>query len=200
MEELAGAKVILRPKQLADAGNDYAWRCDPELARLDAAPILRSSYYEFLLAFKEELEYPNVRSRRFAVEDAATRRQIGNAMIYDIDYERGEAELGIMIGDKAYWGLGYGTDAVQALLAYAFTQTSLRRVYLATLDWNVRAQRSFAKCRFIPCGSVRREGQSLILMELWRHQWEAQQKTALAPATTSAGEPGPGGAAGPTSA
>lgn len=176
MEELRGSKVILRPKRLEDAATDYAWRCDPELARLDAAPVLRSSYYEFLLGYKEELAYRNVRSIRFAVDDAATGKHIGNAMIYEIDYERGEAELGIMIGDKAYWERGYGTEAVQVLLQYIFTQTALRRIYLETLDWNLRAQHSFAKCGFAPCGSLRREGQHFVLMELHRHQWEARLK------------------------
>ncbi|MSQ33749.1 MAG: N-acetyltransferase [Dehalococcoidia bacterium] len=179
MDELRGARVILRPKRQEDAANDYAWRCDPELARLDAAPVLRSSYYEFLMAYREEPAYPNARSRRFAVDEVAAGKHIGNAMIYEIDHERAEAELGIMIGDKAYWGTGYGTDAVRLLVAHVFTQLPLARIYLATLDWNLRAHRSFAKCGFAPCGSMRREGQSFILMELFRHQWEARQQPAL---------------------
>ena len=191
MEELRGDKVSLRPKGLEDAANDYGWRCDPELARLDAAPVLRSSYYEYLLAYREEVAYPSVHSRRFAVLEAAAGRHIGNAMIYEIDYERAEAELGIMIGDKAYWGLGYGTDAVRLLVAYVFTQTPLGRIYLATLDWNLRAQRSFAKCGFSPCGSMRREGQSFVLMELFRRQWEAQQPAWAG--RGSAPPPGPQG-------
>jgi len=180
MEVLRGNKVILRAKRLEDGANDYAWRCDPELARLDAAPVLRSSYYEFLLAYKEELAYPNVRSRRFAIEDQATGRQIGNVMIYEIDYERGEAELGIMIGDKGCWGQGYGTDAIQALLEYAFSHMSLQRIYLATLNWNVRAQRSFRKCGFTPCGSLRRDGYEFLLMELFQHQWAARRNQLVA--------------------
>ncbi len=192
MDELRGARVILRPKRQEDAANDYAWRCDPELARLDAAPVLRSSYYEFLLAYREELAYPSARSRRFAVDEAATGKHIGNAMIYEIDYERSEAELGIMIGDKSYWGTGYGTDAVRVLVDHVFTQTPLNRIYLASLDWNLRAHRSFAKCGFSPCGSMRREGQSFVLMELFRHQWAARQQPALR-GTASKGEGSPPG-------
>ena len=43
-----------------------------------------------------------------------------------------------MIGDRAYWSKGYGTDAVDTLLKYIFTQTNMKRVYLHTLDWNQR--------------------------------------------------------------
>ncbi len=34
---IKGKKVILREKRLEDAANDYRWRTDPELARLDGA-------------------------------------------------------------------------------------------------------------------------------------------------------------------
>ena len=37
MVELHGARIILREKRLEDAEQDYIWRSDPELARLDAA-------------------------------------------------------------------------------------------------------------------------------------------------------------------
>ena len=38
---LKSHKVILREKRSEDAANDYAWRCDEELAQLDATPVLR---------------------------------------------------------------------------------------------------------------------------------------------------------------
>ena len=34
------SKVILRAKRLADAQDDYSWQTDPELAQLDAVPLL----------------------------------------------------------------------------------------------------------------------------------------------------------------
>ena len=46
-----------------------------------------------------------------------------------------------MIGDRRFWGKGYGNDAVNTLVRYVFTETRLRRVYLHTLDWNQRACR-----------------------------------------------------------
>ena len=37
---IIGSKIILRDKKLADASDDYTWETDPELAHLDAAPLL----------------------------------------------------------------------------------------------------------------------------------------------------------------
>lgn len=165
-----GQKVILREKHLSDAHDDYRWRSDEELARLDAAPPLRMSFQDYLRLYEDELRYPYPWSRRFAI-DTLDGKHIGNCMYYDIDYTTGEAELGIMIGEKDYWNRGYGTDAVSTLLSIIFTETPLKRIYLHTLEWNVRAQRSFAKAGFVPVRTVRRNGQTFVRMEITREQW-----------------------------
>ena len=53
---------------------------------------------------------------------------IGQCGLYDLNGENGTAMLGIAIGDKNYWGKGYGRDAIGVLLDYAFRLRSLRRV------------------------------------------------------------------------
>lgn len=165
--EILGEKVMLREKRLEDAANDYAWRCDPELAAFDAVPPLRIPFASFLESYRFELEFPSPRQRRLAIEDLSG-NHIGNCMYYDIDTQRGEAELGIMIGDRAYWEQGYGTDAVITLLRHIFETTTLRRIYLNTLDWNHRARRSFLKCGFVPVGEHSRGGYHFITMEIYR--------------------------------
>ncbi|MEE8443589.1 MAG: hypothetical protein V3S37_07555, partial [Dehalococcoidia bacterium] len=52
-------KVVLRPKRVEDAVEDYAWRCDKELATLDATIPLQQPYHEFLRFFTEDLKYPS---------------------------------------------------------------------------------------------------------------------------------------------
>lgn len=166
-----GEKVVLREKRIEDAPEDYAWRVDEELARLDATRPLRMSYENYLKYSREELAYDNPRSKRLAI-DTHDGRHIGNCMFYDIDLRRGETELGIMIGDRDYWSKGYGTDSVHSLLDHIFGTTSINRVYLHTLEWNHRARRSFAHAGFKEVRPVRRSGLDFILMETFRHEWE----------------------------
>jgi len=59
-----------------------------------------------------------------------------------------EATLGILIGAKDRWGHGYGTDAVKAVLEYAFSTLKLQKVKLRTYKHNLRAQRAFQKAGF----------------------------------------------------
>ncbi len=172
---VTGEKVALREKRLEDARDDYAWRTDEELSRLDATRPITMSYSAFLRYAKDELTYANPSSKRLAI-DALDGRHIGNCMYYDISLKRGEVELGIMIGDRGYWSQGYGTDSVETLLTHIFTATPLDRVYLHTLDWNLRARKSFAKAGFRELKDVRRGGLDFILMEILRAEWEERRR------------------------
>jgi RimJ/RimL family protein N-acetyltransferase len=169
-----GSKVRLREKKLSDARRDYQWQTDPELARLDAAPVLAMSFSIYLLDYATTLHHSRYNRYPLAVE-TLDGRHIGNCTCYDIDEKKGEAQIGIMIGDRDYWDRGYGTDAVNTMVDHVFQTTSLHRLYLKTLDWNKRAQKCFTKCGFTLCGYLKRNSNNFVLMELKRESWEKLQ-------------------------
>jgi len=171
-----GSKVILRNKTLADAQNDYAWQTDTELAWLDAAPVVTLPFEEYLSAYASELHYSAPIRCSFALE-APDGKHIGNCVYYNVNEIKGEAEIGIMIGNRDYWDKGYGTDAVTTLINYIFGNTSLNRLYLKTLVSNARAQKCFQKCGLTPYGSTTRGGFDFMLMEIHRRRWEEQRAT-----------------------
>ena len=170
-----GERVVLREKQVTDIADDYQWRTDPELAELDATRPLQMSFSDFERYSIEELNYPATRSKRLAVDTLCGGAHIGNVMFYDIDLRTGEAELGIMIGDKEYWSQGYGTETVGLLLDHMFQEYPFNRVYLHTLSWNHRAQKSFHKSGFREVKPVRRGRLDFIQMEIWRHEWDSMR-------------------------
>ena len=171
---IVGSKVRLRDKKLADAQNDYVWQTDPELTQLDAAPRLTISFPQYLLDYTSELRYSSPSRHQFAI-DTLDGKHIGNCVYYNTNETKGEAELGIMIGNRDYWDKGCGTDVVTTLVKYIFSQTNLNRIYLKTLDSNHRAQKCFEKCGFTRYGRVARDGYHFVLMEFYRNQWEEQQ-------------------------
>ena len=168
------SKIKLRVKRLADALDDYIWQTDAELARLDAAPLLTTTFSRYLSDFAGELRYSSSNGHRFAVE-TLDGKHIGNCSYYSIDNTKGEAELGIVIGSRDYWDKGYGADTVTTLVSYIFHQTNLKRIYLKTLDSNIRAQKCFKKCGFTSYGHLVRDGFRFTLMEMNRKQWQEQQ-------------------------
>lgn len=167
-------KIKLRDKRLADALDDYAWRIDPELAELDATPLLTSAFDEYLADYACELRYPSPTRHSFAIE-TLDGKHIGNCVYYNIDKAKGEVEMGIIIGDRDYWDKGYGTDAATTLLNHIFHQTKLNRIHLKTLTSNPRAHKCFEKCGLVPCGKLTKNGYDFTLMEIHRQQWEREQ-------------------------
>jgi RimJ/RimL family protein N-acetyltransferase len=172
---ISGQKVRLRQKKLTDVRNDYAWQSDPELARLDAAPVLKASFPVYLMDYMEIIHKPERNRFPLAIE-TMDGKHIGNCTCYDIDESKSEAQIGIMIGDRDYWDRGYGADTINTLVDHIFMATLLNRVYLKTLDWNLRAQKCFRNCGFIRYTTVTRNGHNFLYMELTREQWLKKHK------------------------
>ncbi len=164
-------RIRLRPKKLADAKEDYSWQTDPELAKLDAALVLDVTYQQYLSEYTFDLCYPSSSRHEFAI-DTLDGVHIGNCVYYNVNQAEGKAELGIMIGNRNYWSKAYGVEAVNSLLDHIFNRTKLERVYLTTLDWNIRAQKCFKKCGFNECGQVARDGSTFLLMMIHRKEWQ----------------------------
>ena len=168
---ISGNTVRLRCKKLSDARKDYTWQTNPELVQLDAAPLLTISFPHYILDYTSRLYYSTPNNHRLAIETLDS-RHIGNCSYYNIDETSGEAELGIVIGDRNYWNKGYGTDALSALVNCLFTETNINRLHLKTLDWNARAHNCFQKCGFTPCGHLCHNGYNFVVMELLRKKWQ----------------------------
>lgn len=165
-----GTKIRIREKKWEDARNDYDWHIDEELSDLDAVAPLKMPYSVYLEEYRDQLRHPSSHRLNYAVE-TLTGKHIGNCVYYNIDRKNGEAEVGIMIGDRDYWDQGYGTDAMKTLVDYIFRNTNFKRLYLKTLEKNFRAQQSFFKCGFTPCGHLERDGYHFLLMEMLRSRW-----------------------------
>lgn len=172
---LVGDKVRLRPKRLSDAMDDYSWRTDPELSRLDAAQPLTLSFKEYLKQYATERYLFGANKLTLAIE-TMDGKHIGNCACFALNEANKEAELGIIIGDRAYWDKGYGADAVTTFVNHLFSSTNLERISLKTLDWNLRAQKCFQKCGFIPCGRLIKGEHKFVLMELRRSNLSQKPK------------------------
>lgn len=57
------------------------------------------------------------------------------------------AEIGYWLGE-AYWGKGYATEAVKQLVAFAFNDLGLTRVYAYIFSFNTASMRVLEKCGF----------------------------------------------------
>ncbi len=113
----------------------------------------------------------------FAVE--ADGKLIGGCALFDFDHVAHTCQLGITIGDKAYWGKGYGREALTLLLDYAFRLQNVRKVWLTVNGNNERAIRAYRACGFVEEGRLRNQVWSngsyldLVCMGLFCDDWRS---------------------------
>jgi RimJ/RimL family protein N-acetyltransferase len=85
---------------------------------------------------------------------------IGACGLFNVNPTARTCELGIAIGDKAYWSQGYGRDAVCLLVHYAFRYHNFRRVWLWVHAANERAIRAYQAAGFREEGRLRQHAWS----------------------------------------
>ena len=155
---LHGERVRLRPLRVDDAAVFQPWINDPEIQRLAGG-----RGWQFSLPAQEDY----VRARlvndwehgfALAIEptdlDAAP-RLIGNLELRKLEAVERRGEIGIMIGDRAFWSRGYGEDAMRAICRYGFLDLDLHRLELNVAAFNTRALRCYEKVGFTIEGRLR---------------------------------------------
>ena len=152
MTLIYGEKTFLRrfEDRMSDAeiARLYAWSRDAELLRLSGGTPTALSESEFRDHVRGERLYGPTNRRMFLLFARDTLELIGRIGIFAIDWNRRDAELGVVIGANDYQNRGYGRDATRTLLQHLFTSSSLHLIYLYTFQENVRAQHAFAAAGF----------------------------------------------------
>lgn len=159
MATVWGNQVGLRPfeEPISDeeAARVYRWSRDEELLRLSGGEPTELTLAEFREQLRGDHQDLFDHRRMFFIL-MRPHELIGRIGCFAIDWTRRDGELGIVIGEPALWGKGYGRAAVTLLLRHLFEMTLLERIYLFTYPENMRAQRCFAACGFRSLGITRR--------------------------------------------
>ncbi|NPA31239.1 MAG: GNAT family N-acetyltransferase [Chloroflexi bacterium] len=141
-------RLRLRAVEPEDLEQAWEWVNDPEVHQFITTtwPLSHQDEVEWL---ERQRRLP-LWQRPLSLEARTDEgwRLIGNAALVRIEWPHRWAELAIMLGDKAFWGQGYGTEAVQALTGIAFDILNLHRVQLEVYEYNARARRAYEKAGF----------------------------------------------------
>ncbi len=156
------------------------WGRDSQFLRLAGGGPARPFSAEQIKSWTEEdLKSPN--AYPFSIYTLEEDRLIGDIGLDGIDRIAGNAWVGIGIGERDYWGKGYGTDAMRVILSYGFCQLNLHRVSLTVFEYNPRAIRCYEKAGFREEGRthqwMKRAGRrwDVVYMGILRSEWEATQ-------------------------
>ncbi|HVF04148.1 MAG TPA: GNAT family protein [Frankiaceae bacterium] len=152
---IPGELVGLRAREPEDAALFHAWNSDPETMLW-----WDRTYPPVPVPLQEErlrtVPSPSFDEPSFTITDLATGTAIGWCGLHHVSAEHRHAELGVMIGDAAYRGRGYGSDATRTLCRFAFDRMNLARVTLVVFAANAAARRAYEKAGFVEEGVQRR--------------------------------------------
>lgn len=143
--EFLGERTYLRELNEEDASQDYCnWLNDLEVNKF--LETKKTTIVELKQYIKEKKDNPNCLFLGIFLRD--TNKHIGNIKLEPIDFENKEATLGILIGNKNYWGRNICTEAVKLLVNYAFNDLNLNRVTLGVISENKAAIKCYRKAWF----------------------------------------------------
>lgn len=152
MPLIYGEKTFLRrfEDRMSDAeiARLYQWSRDLDLLQQSGGTPTELSEPEFRDHVRGERLYGPTNRRMFLMFARDTLELIGRMGIFAIDWNRRDAEMGIVIGVREFRNHGYGRDAVRTLLQHLFTTSSLNTIYLYTFADNLRARRAFLAVGF----------------------------------------------------
>ena len=173
---LVGKRVTLRALTEADIPRLTEFKNDVEFELLGGGDPPRPRTVEVVREFFAE-RAKDKDNQNFAME--ADGLFIGDCGLFNADRRGGTAEVGIGIGDRDYWGRGYGREALRLLVDYGFRMQNFRKLWLNVHGSNERAIRCYRAVGFVEEGRLREhvwgDGryEDIVLMALFRSDFQA---------------------------
>ena len=177
MRGLRGEHVYLRPLEPEDADLVAGWYADDRFRKLMGD--LPTSLARRRRRYEDAVTGDGDDVFRFIVCRLDDDRPVGRTDLFDIDRTNGRCAFGISIGEPGLRGQGLGTDAVDAIVDFAFGELRMERVWLDTDADNLRRPGGYRKAGFAEEGRLRhawfQDGRYLdgVRMAILRDEWLA---------------------------
>ena len=117
-------RLLLRPFDISDVDDAWAYAADPEVARFRPLPdpYTRNDALDFV---NRQIRTDWSANPEFAI--ALGQRVIGGISLH-VNPEHETAELGYLLG-RHWWGQGIATEAARAVVEWGFKRFKLHKVY-----------------------------------------------------------------------
>ncbi|WP_396135976.1 GNAT family N-acetyltransferase [Bacillus sp. NEB1478] len=150
-------KVRLRELLIEDADDRYKWCLDEEVTKhLNMPerypPFSKKETQEWI---QQCIDKTNGYEQKAIVTENG--EHIGWIDLKNMDLLNKHAELGITIGNKSYWGKGYGLAAMEEMLEFGFTELQLNKVWLRVEIDNEKAIKSYKRAGYTEEGILRQD-------------------------------------------
>lgn len=175
--ELKTSRLLLRPFRPEDVDDVFDYASDPEWSKYFPTvpvPYLRRDAEEFL----ERTVVTSWETKPVLAIVLASTVIGGVSVRVDLEHETGE--LGYGIG-TSYWGQGFTSEAVSAVIDWAFDKYSLAKVHARSDVRNVGSQRVMEKAGMAREGVLRSQAKrrgirvDYVYYGILRQEWDHQR-------------------------
>ncbi len=178
-------RVILRPILEEDLTQITKWMNNPRVTKFLTAsyPMMEAEEREWFQ------NLPKKKPEHVVVAIVVDENIIGTMGLHNINHRHRIATTGAVIGEEAYWGKGYGSEAKMLLLDYAFHVLNLRKVCSRVIAFNERSINYSLKCGYVEEARLREhiyydgtywdEVCLAVFYEQWKPLWEDFKATQL---------------------
>ena len=179
MPKLVGKRVMLREYRQEDLPEIRKWVNEPESTQFLSTTFWPPQTIVDTQEFLDRMLAGSHKGCYFVIAHREDESYIGQLDLFRLDWKLRCGELGIIIGAETDRGRGYGSEALELMLRYAFLTLGLERVELTVDMGNARAKQCYGKAGFVLEGVKRhayyREGEfcNVGIMSMLRDEWLA---------------------------
>ena len=148
-----GDKVLLRAVEEADNQLLLSLINDPDTEMMLGGSSWPVSEAEQLKWFEHQERSRDVLRCIVALKEDG--KAIGTIILSDIDQKNATGHIHIKMSKDGGRGKGYGTDAVNTMVQYAFEELRLNCIYANILSYNEASIKLFERCGFKRDGVLR---------------------------------------------
>lgn len=152
---LDGEVVCLEPIGVGDVSDEYVgWLNDPAVNRYLEVRHTKQTV-ESTAAYIRSF-YEGVEKYMWAVRAGDNGKMIGTATLQSFDQHNRSAGIGMLIGDRDYWGTGAARETLDLVLHYAFVTCHLHRILCHNMSTNIQSNFMLQRAGFTREGIARK--------------------------------------------
>lgn len=148
MGRILGKRIMLREYEKEDLIYIRKWVNNPNITKYLSDIFLYPHTLNETENFLDSILEGKTKGKNFIIANKDTEEYLGQIDLLTIDWKNRVGLLGIVLGQEANLGKGYGEEAIRLLLDYSFNKLNLNRIELWLHDFNKRAYRCYSKCGF----------------------------------------------------
>lgn len=145
--KLQTERLVLKKMEVSDSSSLFKIWSDSEVTRfMNINSLTDESQAIDIIEMLDDL-YREDKAIRYSIIQSDSNQIIGSCGYNSLDFENFKAEIGYDLG-KEYWGNGFASEAILALLDYAFNTLNLNRIEAKVEPENCKSIRLLEKLHF----------------------------------------------------